>query len=119
MRAILFVPLFALLPFSSGFPQNADSDVADRLRMLESSVASLETLLDIRTTSGAGSLDTSEAGLGAQRRIDNLERQVRELTRQMATIQRQVDQAGRDAAAAAREAAAARRDARDALMRAR
>ncbi len=116
-RLILTIALFLFL--SNAYSQNLDSDIEDRIRTLEASVASLDTRLEARTTAGSGSLDSSVAGLSVQRRIDGLQRQVESLTRQVEALQRRVEQAGRDAAGAIREAEAARRDARDALARAR
>ena len=116
-RLILLVAFLTLS--SNSYTQEPNNDTEDRIRALEAAVATLDTRLGTRTTAGAGSLDTSVAGLSAQRRIDDLARQVENLTRQVASLQRQVEQAGRDASSAIREAEAARRDARDALMRAR
>ena len=119
MRSRLVIAIAFFLFLSNSYAQNSDNDLEDRLRSLEAAVATLDTRLATRTTTGAGSLDRSVAGLSVQRRIDDLERQVESMTRQMSTLQRQVEQAGRDASSAIREAEAARRDARDALMRAR
>ena len=119
MRLIHLFHIVILLSFSNTYSQDLDNDLEDRVRALESTVASLDTQIQARTTTGAGSLGQSVAGLAVERRIDELARQVEGLTRQVTTLQRQLEQASRDAAAAAREAAAARRDARDALLRAR
>lgn len=113
---VLFIVYFV---FSNAYTQDLNNNLEERIRVLESAIASLDTRLQTRTTSGAGSLDTSVEGLALQRRVDDLARQVESLSRQVTTLQRQAEQAGRDAAAATREAEAARRDARDALMRAR
>ena len=86
--------------------------VEERLASLESQLARLDTRVNTRTTVGAGSLGSSEAGLAAQIRIDALQRQVSDLTRQVRDLDRQV-------AAARREASEARREARDALSRSR
>ncbi len=119
MRLILLSTIIVLLPFSNGSSQTLNDSLEDRIGVLEGIVASLDTQLQARTTTGAGSLGQSVAGLAVERRIDELARQVEGLTRQVTTLQRQVEQANREAATAAREAAAARRDARDALLRVR
>ena len=119
MRSGSVIAIAFFLFVSNGYAQDTDNGMEDRIRSLEAAVVALDSRLATRTTAGAGSLDTSVAGLSVQRRIDALERQVENLTRQMGTLQRQVEQAGRDASSAIREAEAARRDARDALMRAR
>ena len=116
-RLILSIALFFLL--SNSYTQELDSDVEDRIRTLEASVASLDTRLQARTTAGAGSPDSSVAGLSVQRRMDGLQRQVESLSRRVDALQRQVEQAGRDAAAAIREAEAAQRRVQDALARVR
>ena len=99
---------------SVGYSQNLGGalTVEERLASLESQLARLDTRVNTRTTVGAGSLGSSEAGLAAQIRIDALERQVSDLTRQVRDLDRQV-------AAARREASEARREARDALSRSR
>ena len=112
--SILFV-LF--ISFPNAYSQNLEHTLEDRVLALEGAFATLDTQIQARTTTGAGSLAQSVAGLAVDRRIDELARQVEGLTRQLATLQRQLEQANRDAAAATREAAAARRDARDALLR--
>jgi len=119
MRSRLAIAIAFFLFLSNSYAQIPDDDLEDRIRSLEAAVAMLDTRFATRTTTGAGSLDSSVAGLSVQRRIDDLERQVESLARRMTTLQRQVEQAGRDASSAIREAEAARRDARDALMRAR
>lgn len=113
------IPLISLFFISIGYTQDLNNNLEERIRDLEGAVAALDTRLQARTTTGAGSLATSVAGLSMQGRVDDLARQVESLTRQVSTLQRQVEQAGREAASAAREADAARRDARDALSRAR
>ncbi len=119
MRLRFVLAFVICLIFSVGHAQDTNNDIEDRLRAIEAEVATLDTRLATRTTSGSGSLDTSVAGLSVQRRVDDLARRVEDLSRQLTTLQRLVEQAGRDAASATREAQAARRDARDALMRAR
>lgn len=84
----------------------------ERLAALEIQVATLDTRLNTRTTTGASSLGSSDAGLAAQMRIDALEREVDALSRLVRDLGRQVD-------TARREAAEARREARNALTRIR
>jgi uncharacterized protein YceH (UPF0502 family) len=98
------------LTASNGLGQSALPDPATtaRLAALEMQVASLDTRLNARTTSGISSVAPSGSDLAAQRRIDTLERQVSELRRLVSDMGRQVD-------AARREAADARREVRNAL----
>jgi uncharacterized protein YceH (UPF0502 family) len=98
------------LTASIGLSQSAMPDPATtaRLAALEMQVASLDTRLNARTTSGISSVAPSGSDLAAQRRIDTLERQVSELRRLVSDMGRQVD-------AARREAADARREVRNAL----
>ena len=67
---------------------------------LEGAVASLDTRIQARTTTGAGSLGQSVAALEADRRIEELARQVEGLNRQVAALQRQLEQVNREAVAA-------------------
>ena len=109
---VLFGVALCFLP--AGYSQTPSDSltVEERLALLESQLATLDTRLNTRTTAGAGSLGAADAGLTVQIRIDALEQEVGNLTREVRDLNRQV-------AAAGREASAARRDARDALSRTR
>lgn len=119
MRFKSVLPLVVFVVFSNGYSQDLNNDLEDRIGALESAVATLDTRLQTRTTTGAGSLAPSVAGLSVQSRLDDLTRQVQSLNRQVVMLQRQVEQASREAALAIRGAEAAQRDARDALSRTR
>ena len=109
-----FKTLLALLFISIGYAQNLPETptLEDRVAALEMGRATLDTRFSTRTTVGAGSLGSSDAGLTAQTEIDALQRQVQDLSREIGNLRRQVE-------AATREATAARRDARNALSRMR
>ena len=110
-------PIFALILisfFPVGYTQNLEttSSMEERVATLESGLVSLDARFETRTTVGAGSLGSSNAGLDARARIDTLERRINDLGREVGNLRRQLD-------AATREATAARRDARAALSRVR
>lgn len=80
----------------------------DRLTLLERQVAELHTRLAVRTTQGSGALDTSEAGLRVQNRLDRIERD-------LAALMREVRRLSSESGTTRRSADAAERTAREAL----
>ena len=111
-KALLLSVLVCFISIAYAQNLQETSTLEERVAALEMGLATLDTQFSTRTTVGAGSLGTSDAGLTAQAEIDALQRQVQELGREIGNLRRQVD-------AATREATAARRDARNALSRIR
>jgi hypothetical protein len=89
----------------------------DRLVALERQVATLETRLATRSTVGAGSLASSEAGLLVQSRLDHVERDLAEVIRKIDRLSSQAAGAQRDASEAKRTAKNALNTAKQALTR--
>lgn len=121
MRSIarLFALLILYLPAIYAQDLESTEDVGERLARLESAVATLETQLLARTTTGAGSLGRDSAGLDMTGRVDRLEQRIERLTLDLQRMTQQVDSAAREASEARRAAQTAERTARDAMMRAR
>ncbi len=112
MRNGSAIALVVGLTFASSLqgqePLEESQALEDRIVALERQVATLETRLATRSTVGAGSLASSEAGLLVQSRLDNVERD-------LAAVIRKMDRLGSQAAAAQRDASEAKRTAKNAL----
>lgn len=100
-------------------PSDGAASVEERLAALESTVAGLDTRLDARTTTGAGSLGNADRGLDVSGRVRELERELAALRADLQRVQRQAEAATREAAEARRSAMAAERLAQQAASRIR
>ncbi len=112
MRYSLVMLFVVVLTFASSLqgqePLEESQALEDRIVALERQVATLETRLATRSTVGAGSLASSEAGLLVRSRLDHVERD-------LAAVIRKIDRLGSQAAAAQRDASEAKRTAKNAL----
>ena len=121
MRWIAQALVLATFYITTSYAQDLDpnEDVEERVARLESAVASLETQLLARTTTGAGSLGRDSAGLEMTGRVDRLEQRIERLALDVQRMTQQIDSAAREASEARRAAQTAERTARDAMLRAR
>lgn len=101
---------------SVGYAQNRETELTaeERLERLEAQLVAVETRLEARTRSGAGSLASSDRGIEIATRVDALERRMDTLANELNRASRQAEQALRQAAQADRTAARAHDLARDA-----
>ena len=114
----LAATVILLIGASTGAQQPpAPPTLEQRIAMLESGLATLETRVGLLGVQASPS--TGESMLALAARIDGLERSLERLTSDIQRVERLADNAAREAAQARREATAAQQTARDAAMRAR
>jgi biopolymer transport protein ExbB/TolQ len=112
------VMILGLITIALGQNAGSESTMEERVRQLEQKVASLDTLLQLRTNF-SGTQGGSSRDLNVAARFGQIERRVQQMESQSADFRRQVSSAVRAASQAQSDARMAQQTARDAAARIR
>jgi uncharacterized protein YlxW (UPF0749 family) len=116
---VLSVSLCALGALTVAFGQDDDRlSIEERVLMLERNVATLDTQLQLRTST-SGPEDRISRDFNLQTRLGDIERRVQQLSNEIQNLQRQASNAAQAANQAQRDAQMAQQMARDAQNRIR
>jgi len=115
---VLSVSICALGTLTMAFGQDDGSSIEERVLVLERAVATLDTQLQLRTST-SGPEDRISRDFNLEMRLSDIERLVQQLGNDMQDLQRQASNAAQAASQAQRDARMAQQMARDAQNRIR